>query len=123
MQQIIDANQENIDANQETMNVKLREMKEEIKSGQAEMKFTVSAIEEKLEAAIHSMWGMAKRNDDLPINDGGVSGVQGANLRENGIRSGASSGPQGRCHSENFWSNEEAERGQASSSRAPGSVG
>jgi hypothetical protein len=30
-------------------------MREEIKSGQAEFKFTVSAIEEKLEAAVHSI--------------------------------------------------------------------
>jgi hypothetical protein len=95
------------------MNINLKKMKEEIKSGQTVMKSTVNAIEEKLEAAIHSMWGMAKRDDDLPRNDGGLSGVQGANLRENGIRSGASGGPQGRCHSENFWSNEEAERGKA----------
>jgi hypothetical protein len=44
-----------MDTNQERMNVKLRKMKEEIKCGQAEMKPMVSAIEEKMEAAIHSM--------------------------------------------------------------------
>jgi hypothetical protein len=35
--------------------VTLKEMREEIKSGQAGMRSVVSAIEEKLEAAIHSM--------------------------------------------------------------------
>jgi hypothetical protein len=41
-----------IDANQERMNASLRE---EIKSGQAEMRPTVRAIEEKMEAAVHSL--------------------------------------------------------------------
>jgi hypothetical protein len=75
------------------------------------MKSTVSAIEGKFEAAVHSMWGMAKRDDGLPRKDGGVSGVQGANLRENGIWSGEYGGPQVTSRRENLRSNEEEEWG------------
>jgi hypothetical protein len=41
--------------------------------------------------------GMTKRNDSLPGNDGGTSGVQRAKLRGHGIPSAASGGPLGIC--------------------------
>jgi hypothetical protein len=44
-----------MDANQAKTDKNLKDMKEEIKSGQAEKKSTVSAIEEKMEAAKYSM--------------------------------------------------------------------
>jgi hypothetical protein len=45
-----------------------------------------------------------KMDDGLPRNDGGMSGVQGANLRGHGIRNGALGGSQGTCRSGNWWS-------------------
>jgi hypothetical protein len=61
---------------------------------------------------------MLERGGGLPRNDGGKSGVQGANVEGNGIRSGASGGPQGTCRSEIFGNKEEVAEGPASSCRA-----
>jgi hypothetical protein len=57
----MDANKVKTDANEEWKNVNLREMKEEIKSGQVEMKSTVSAIQEKMDAWITKMRTVDKR--------------------------------------------------------------
>jgi uncharacterized coiled-coil protein SlyX len=56
------------------------QIREEIKSGQAEMISTVSAIKEKLEAAIHSLRACQNERMACQDDDGGTSGMQGANL-------------------------------------------
>jgi hypothetical protein len=81
---------------------------------------TMVRMEAKMEAAVHSM--RAKRDCGLPRNDGGKSGVQGANVEGNVFRSGASAGPEGTCHSEFFGNNKEAAQGQESCPRAPPEV-
>jgi hypothetical protein len=48
-----EASRENLN---ERMDANTKSMQEEIKSGQVEMKSTTGAIEEKMEAAIHSIW-------------------------------------------------------------------
>jgi hypothetical protein len=58
MKEMIDANQTKIDDNQEELDIDLKEMREEIKSGEAEMKFTVDAFQEKMDVLI------ANRKDD-----------------------------------------------------------
>jgi hypothetical protein len=75
-------------------------MKKETIFRQAEMKFTISVIEENLEAAVHAVWDMAKQENGLPINYGSVTQVQGANLRENGMRSSKSGDAQRTCRNE-----------------------
>jgi hypothetical protein len=54
----MDANQTKTDNNQEVMDVNLKEMREEIKSGEVQMKSTVNAFQEKMDASI------ANRKDD-----------------------------------------------------------
>jgi hypothetical protein len=49
--EMMDANQTKTDNNQEGMDVDLKETREEIKSGEAEMKFTVNALQEKMDAS------------------------------------------------------------------------
>jgi hypothetical protein len=53
--ELLKAIKEIMDAQQEKKDVNIKEMREEIKCGQAEMRTTVSAIEEKMEAVIHSL--------------------------------------------------------------------
>jgi hypothetical protein len=57
MKEMMDANQTKTDDNQEGMDVNLKEMREEVKSGQAEMKFTVNAFQEKMDASIANRKG------------------------------------------------------------------
>jgi Skp family chaperone for outer membrane proteins len=52
MKEIIDANQMKTDDNQEEMDVDLKEMREEITFCQAEMKSTLNAFREKIDAAV-----------------------------------------------------------------------
>jgi hypothetical protein len=59
----IDVNQTKTDEDQERMGINLKEMGEEIKSGQAEMKSTVNAFPEKMDASI------ANRMDDLECEE------------------------------------------------------
>jgi hypothetical protein len=61
---------------------------------------------EKMEAVIHSLTTWRKKTDGLPRNDGCMSGVLVAHLRENEIRVGASGGLQGICHNGNWESTE-----------------
>jgi hypothetical protein len=58
MKEMMDANQTKTDDNQEGMDINLKKVSEEIKSGQAEMKFTVNAFQEKMDTLI------ANRKDD-----------------------------------------------------------
>jgi hypothetical protein len=58
MKEMRDANQTKTDNNQEELDVDLKETREEIKSGEAEMKFTVDAFQEKMDVSI------ANRKDD-----------------------------------------------------------
>jgi hypothetical protein len=62
---------------------------------------------------------MAKRDDGMPRNNGGMSGMQGANVRGYGTRNGSSRGPQEAHYGEIFWSTEEASQGLVSGRGAP----
>jgi hypothetical protein len=71
----------------------------------------------KEEATVHSE-SMARRDGGLPSNDGGTSGIKGANVEGRGIRSNTSNGPYGIGHSEIFGNNKEAAQGPTYGCRA-----
>jgi phenylpyruvate tautomerase PptA (4-oxalocrotonate tautomerase family) len=54
LKEVTDEMKEEIRTNQAKIDVNLKEMREEI-TGQAEMRSTLSAIEEKMEVAFHSL--------------------------------------------------------------------
>jgi hypothetical protein len=61
MREMIDANRTKTDDNQEDLDVDLKETREEIKSGEAEMKFTVDAFQEKIDVLIENRKDDRKR--------------------------------------------------------------
>jgi hypothetical protein len=55
MKVMMDANQTKTDDNQEGMDVDLKETRDEIKFGEAEIKSTVNAFQEKMDAYVANM--------------------------------------------------------------------
>jgi hypothetical protein len=122
MQEKMNANLAKTDTTLKEIRTGQERMKEEIKSNQEEMNTKIDMHQEKMGGCSSLPEGMEK-GDGLLGNDRGMSGVQGANLRGQGVQSIASGAPQGRSHSEIFWSAKEVARGPASSHRPPQSAG
>jgi hypothetical protein len=71
-------------ATQEMIEANTKSMREDIRTGQAEIRSIVGAFQEKLDACLASRRDDEKENV-LPRNDGGTSGMRGANLSNHGI--------------------------------------
>jgi hypothetical protein len=94
-------------------------LKEEIRSGQAEIRFTVSAIKVKLVALLADIKDGQKERATCQEETKAYTEQTEPNPRMITVHWGESGGPQGKKHSEIFGSNEEAAQGPASGRGPP----